>query len=209
MWRIGWPETTMLASGSLTSVILGGVVAGLGLTALAAWSILGRVLPVLWTVIYACSSGVAILVGQRLGARDEKGVESSLRSGWLVTGCLAAAVVLPVVVLPDLVFGAFSGDDEVVDAAVAARLFLFGQAPLMVATMVYTGALRAAGDTLSIMVSSTVASYLCSLPASWFLATRLDLGLRGIFLGQFGYWVVRLALTYRRFASKVWMTAQP
>jgi len=209
MWRVGWPETAMLACGYVTSVVLGAVVAGLGLTALAAWSVLGRVLPVLWTVVYACSTGIAILVGQRLGAGDMEEAQASLRSGWLVTGSLAAAIVLPVVVLPDLVFGALSGDGAVVDAAVAARLFLFGQAPLMVATMVFTGALRAAGDTRSIMVAATVASYLCSLPASWFLATRLDLGLQGIFLGQFGYWVVRLTLTYRRYAAKAWMTVSP
>lgn len=207
LWRIGWPETAMLAAGYLTTVLLAAVVAGLGLTALAAWSILGRVLPVLWTVIYACSSGIAIMVGQRLGAADRAGTDAALRAGWLLTGTLAAVVVAPIVVAPKLVIGLFSTDAAVVDAAIGVRLLLFGQAPLMVATMVYSGALRAGGDTKSILIAGTVANYLCSLPASWALAVPLGLGLAGVFLGQFGYWGLRLAITHRRYAAGAWRTA--
>ncbi|MEW6154024.1 MAG: MATE family efflux transporter [Actinomycetota bacterium] len=207
MWRIGWPETAMLSAGYLTSVLLAAIVARLGVVDLAAWSILGRALPVLWTVIYACSSGIAIMVGQRLGAGDPEGVGSALRSGWVVTGWLAAAIVAPVVAVPDLVFGVFTDDGAVAGQAVAARLYLFGQAPLMVATMVYSGALRAGGDTRSIMVASTVANYLCALPLSWALAIPLGLGLPGVFGGQLGYWVLRLAITHRSFARGRWRTA--
>jgi multidrug resistance protein, MATE family len=207
LWRIGWPETAMLAAGYFTTVLLAAVVAGLGITALAAWSILGRVLPVLWTVIYACSSGIAIMVGQRLGAADRTGTDAALRAGWVVTGALAAAIVAPIVVAPELVLGLFSTDAAVLEAAVGARLLLFGQAPLMVATMVYSGALRAGGDTKGILIAGTVANYLCSLPASWVMAVPLGLGLAGVFAGQFGYWGLRLAITHRRYAAGDWRTA--
>lgn len=206
LWRVGWPETAMLAAGYLTSVAIAAIVSRLSLVELAAWSVLGRVLPVLWTVVYACSSGLAIMVGQRLGAGGE-GVDDALRAGWGLTASMAAVVVAPVVVVPDLLFGLFSGDGAVLDATVASRLYLFGQAPLMVATMVYSGALRAGGETRSIMAASTVASYLFALPASWLLAVPLGLGLPGVFLGQWGYWLVRLAITYRSFASGRWRGA--
>jgi multidrug resistance protein, MATE family len=209
LWRIGWPETVMLTTGYLTTVLVAAIVAGLGVVDLAAWSILGRVLPVLWTVIYACSSGVAIAVGQRLGASDPAGTDAAIRAGWRVTGWLAAAIVTPVVLMPGLVFGLFTDDGAVVAAAVASRLYLFGQAPLMVATMVYSGALRAGGDTRSIMVAATVGNYLCALPASWVLAVPAGLGLNGVFLGQFGYWVLRLGITYRRYAAGGWRDPSP
>jgi len=207
--RIGWPETVMLASGYFTSVLLGSIVAGLGVSELAAWAVLARVLPVLWTVIYACSTGIAVAVGQRLGAGDGDGALAVIRAGWALTGGLAGLIVVPVLVAPGLVLGAFTTDADVLGGAAAARVALFGQAPLMVATMVYTGALRAAGDTKSIMVAGTAASYLVSLPASWFLATQTRLGLPGLFLGQFGYWAVRLWLIRRRYRGGAWLASEP
>jgi multidrug resistance protein, MATE family len=206
-WRIGWPETAMLFLGYFTSVIVVRFAAQLGVAELGGWRILSMIITVIWTVIFATSTGIAILIGQRLGAGDLPGAQAAQRAGLLLMALLAAAVSLPALAAPRLLIGLFTGDAAIVDAAAGAVIIVLGQVPLMVLGMVMAAALRAGGDTKSIMYASLIADYAVYVPLAFLLTQVLDFGLRGLFLGTLTFWMVRLAITYLRYARGAWKTA--
>jgi putative MATE family efflux protein len=204
LWRIGWPETVMLVSGFGANAVLAGVVARLGVTAVAAWALLGSVTSLLWTVVFSCSSGLAILGGQRLGAGDADGAAALRRTGWALGAVLAGAVALSFLAAGGPLLGLLSDDGAVVRQAALAAPVLLLQAPLMVLSMTDAGLLRAGGDTRSIMVAATAGAYACELPLAWLLGPHLGWGLAGVYLAAVAYWVVRWALTAARYRAGAW-----
>ncbi|GIW10534.1 MAG: MATE family efflux transporter [Dehalococcoidia bacterium] len=208
LWQIGWPESVMLFAGYLNALLVMWVVAELGVVAVAVAGILGALLNVIWTVIFACSSGVSVLAGQRLGARDLVGAEVVERAGYLITGGCVAALVTPMLALPHLVLRLFTDDASVAAQAASVLPLMLLQTPLMVLGMVLAGMLRAAGDTKTLLVAATVGAYLVYLPLAWVLATQLGLGLSGVYLGAVAFWVARGGLTLIRYRQGAWRTAR-
>jgi len=207
-WRIGWPETTMLFFGYSSNVLLVRFAAQIGVVEVASWRILGNLVSVLWTIVFGASTGIAILAGQRLGAGDLPGAQQVQRAGLALMSLLALTAALPLLVAPRLVIGLFTDDPAIVDAAAAVVYLMLAEVPLMVPAMVMAGTLRAAGDTKSVMYASVLADYLCYVPLAWFCSQVLDLGLRGLFVGTVLFWVVRLGVTYARYARGAWKTAK-
>lgn len=203
IWRIGWPEVAMVGFGYFTGVLLVGIVATLGTEPVAAFRLLQNVFVVIWSVVFSCSTGISILVGQRLGARDLFGVVRYQRAGLRLMATLAVALVAPLLV-PHIIFGLFTPDQDVVNVASSASYLFLALPPLMVPAMVMAGVLRAAGETRSILIASIVADYACFLPLAWLLAKPLGLGVPGIYAGFIGYWLVRLVVTYRLYAQGQW-----
>lgn len=204
LWRIGWPETTMLVSGYAVGVLVAGVVASLGVVSVASYALLGSVTSLLWTVVFASSTGVAILVGQRLGAEDLEGADALRRPALALMAGLVAAVTLPLLVLRNPLFSLFSNDAAVVRLTADTAVVLLLQGPLMVVSMIFAGYLRAAGDTKAIMVAATAANYVCYLPLAWLLGVRQGLGLPGVYLAALAFWSVRFAITYARYRTGRW-----
>lgn len=208
IWRIGWPETVHLSLGHFNLVLITCLVANLGATQLAAFRVLSSVITVLDVVTLACGTGTAILVGQHLGARDLAAAISDQRAGLRLSGLLAAVLVFPALYRPELVFGLFSPDQDVVVLATAVAIIALAQVPMAILTQVLSGVLRAVGDTRSIMLGTLVGHYVCNVPLAWFLSGPLGMGLAGIYFGAVGHWLARLAMTYRRCASGEWKASQ-
>lgn len=205
IWKIGWPEVAMVGLGYFTGVLLVGIVAPLGTEDVAALRLVQNAFVVIWSVVFACSTGISIMVGQRLGAKDTAGVMAYQRSGFWMMAALAAVLVTPLLI-PQTLFGLFTPDREVVSVAGSTGYLFIVLSPLMVPAMVMAGALRAAGETRSILIASTIADYACFLPLAWLLAGPAGLGVPGVYAGFIGYWLVRLVVTYRLYARGRWRT---
>lgn len=201
IWAIGWPEVTMLGLGYVTGVLLIGIVATLGTDSVAASRLIQNLFVLIWSVVFSCSSGIAVLVGQRLGAKDLGGALTFQRAGLKLMAALAAVMMVPLF-LPNLAFGLFTPDRAVVSEAASAAYFLVAIPPLMVPAMVMAGVLRAAGETRSILIAALAADYACYLPLAWLLAGFF--GLPGVYAAFVGYWLVRLMVTHRRYAQGRW-----
>jgi multidrug resistance protein, MATE family len=208
IWRIGWPETLMLVTGYFQTVLIVRFVSHLGVEDLGASSVVTSVITVLWTIIYSTSSGVSILVGQRLGADDLQGSFRYQHAGALLMALLVGVLLVPVVLAPAALFGLLSPDPNVVAAATTAGYVVAAQMPLVIATMVLAGTLRAAGDTKTLMYAGMVANYVFYLPLAWLFGLGLGLGLPGIYLGWATYWIARFGVTYYRYRQGRWQTAK-
>lgn len=206
IWQVSWPEIVMLFLVYFTDLLVVGFVATQGTIEIAGVRILGNIENLMFTLIFACSIGQSILMSQSLGAGDLTKAHSYLRSSLLLTSLVAGVIALFLVLLPGVILNIFTPDQNVIHAATPALYVLVCNLPLMVLTMAFSGALRAAGYTRPVMNATLIASYVFYVPLAWFFLNRVHLGLLGVYLALFLYWVVRLGYTSYRFAQGHWKT---
>jgi putative MATE family efflux protein len=138
------------------------------------------------------------IVGQRLGAKDEKGAR---QAGWMTTWI--ATVFMALLGLSFYLFShqwiaLFTNDPAVrvlgiKFCTVAAAI----QIPLALA-IVLAGALRGAGETRWVMFTPVLGGWIVRLPLSYWFGYTLGFGLMGIWWSMMGDWLARaLALTLK------------
>ena len=208
LWSIGWPETAMLVLGYVNNVLVLGIVASLGTTVIAGMQVVTNVQQVLWTIIWALSTGVSILVGQSLGRRDERTVAMTERAGLVLMVALPAAFLAPVLLATSPILHLLTPDSEVVAEAGRVLPMLAVQVPFMASSMVLAATLRAAGDSRWIFYMSTASSYLVMVPLAWLLAVRVGWGLTGVYVAGIAFFAARTAGTWWRYRQGHWRTAE-
>ena len=208
LWSIGWPETAMLFLGYVNNVLVLWIIASLGTTVIAGMQVVTNVQQVLWTIVWALSTGVSIQVGQSLGSRDERTVALTERAGLLMMVALPAVALAPVLVAPSTMLHLLTPDGDVVAEARSALPFLALQVPFMASSMVLSAVLRAAGDSKWVLYTSTASSYLVMAPLSWLLATVVDWGLPGVYVAGVAFFAARTAGAWWRYRQGAWRTAE-
>ncbi len=208
LWSIGWPETVMLFLGYANNVLVIGIVASLSTEVVAGMQVVTKLQQVLWTIIWALSTGVSILVGQSLGNRDERTVALIERAGLLLMTALPAIALAPVLIAPSPILGLLTPDGEVVRQAGSVLPFLAMQVPLMASSMVLAAVLRAAGDSKWVFYASTASSYLVMVPLAWLLAVAVGWGLGGVYVAGIAFFAARTAGTWWRYRQGTWRTAE-
>ena len=207
LWSIGWPETAMLFLNYANNVLVLWIVASLGTSVIAGMQIVANVQQVLWTMIWALSTGVSILVGQSLGSHDERAVALTQRAGLLLMAACPAIVLAPVIVAPSIMLHLLTPDSDVVAEARRVLPFLALQVPFMASSMVLAAVLRAAGDSKWVLYTSTASSYLVMVPLSWLLADAVSWGLPGVYVAGIAFFAARTAGAWCRYRQGTWRTA--
>ncbi len=126
-----------------------------GDAAVAAWAIIGRVMPVAFGAIYALSGTVGPIIGQNFGARRYDRVREALTQSLLVTAAFTAVAWLLLAILAEPLTGAFRAKG---DAAELVVLFCRWLAPLFV-FMGFLFIANAVFNTLGFPVYSTVLNW--------------------------------------------------
>ncbi len=206
LWRIGWPECTMLFLGYGIEVALVALVAQLGGVSVAANRLIENVTLISFTALVATGTGVTVLVGQRLGAGDPEGAAAYRVVGLRLAALLAGVPLVPVLLVPDLVFALFTPDPLVVAAAAEVALLAVVALVPLVFALNLGGVLRAAGDTRTVLVAS-LAGDAFLVPLAWLLALTLGLGLRGLMLAWLAYGLVFVAVSWWRYRTGRWRTS--
>jgi MATE family, multidrug efflux pump len=221
-----WPDTALLYRLLRVSVpaavdslsIVGGqfwflhIVNELGVTAASAhgiaigWEALG------YLSGHAFGTAAMTLVGQNLGARRP---DVAARSGWtaFALGCAVMTAMGAVfyVFAPEMfwIFCQDPGQRPVIEAGVPVlRLVAFAM-PILASTMIFTAALRGAGDTRVPVLFTWVGFLAVRIPLAYLLTDpAFGLGLFGAWLAMSADLYVRGAFFLWRFASGRWMLAR-
>jgi putative MATE family efflux protein len=206
LWRIarmGLPGAAESISYQASQFVLTMIVAPLGTVALAARSLTFQA----EAFTYIPSSGLAgaasILVGQRMGARDQAGAVATggaaLRFGLLFTGSLALLLFL----FPQIVLTLFTNDPAVLAIAAKtlriASLYKLGQSVNIIAG----GIFRGAGNPTWPTGLTTVGTWLITVPLAW-TAVHLGFGLPGVLLAMFTDETVRGLINLWYFRTPRW-----
>jgi Na+-driven multidrug efflux pump len=83
----------------------------------------------------------------------------------------------------------------------------FGQVPMGTA-FIYSGALRGAGDTRSVLYVTAFAVWIVRLSATYLLVVVGGLGLLGAWLAMVADWLVRGGYVWYRFRTGRWKRLQ-
>lgn len=159
---------------------------------------------------HAFGTAAMTLVGQSLGARQPN---QAARSGWTAfwLGCSVMTVMgIIFYALAPLMFVPFCppGQEEVIATGVPAlRLVAFAM-PALASTMIFTAALRGAGDTRVPVLFTWIGFLLVRIPmAYWLTSDAVGFGLFGAWLAMTTDLFVRGAFFWWRFAGGRWKLA--
>lgn len=153
----------------------------------AATKVIIDILSVTFMSCVAFGTATATLVGQSLGARRPDLAE---RYGWesvRIGVYLFGAMGLFAMAFPDLLFGIFSKDLEVIDAGRNSLRLMGGCEALVGVAMILAQALYGAGNSKYVMKVELFLHVTCLVPLAYLLGVVLDLGLVGIWASAFTY----------------------
>lgn len=161
---------------------------------------------------YAFGIAAMALVGQNLGAKRP---DEAARAGWTAfgLGCLVTCTtgVIFFTLAPQMarVFNPRPEQEPIVLAAVPALRLVALAMPALASTIIFTQALRGAGDTRVPVLFTWVGFLAVRLPLAYYLTSpAIGLGLYGAWLAMCADLVVRGVFFFVRFASGRWKLAR-
>ncbi|MBI4551673.1 MAG: MATE family efflux transporter [Candidatus Latescibacteria bacterium] len=185
-------------------VIFSALIGRLGDAQLAANQIGIQLMSVSYTVGIGIAAAATVLVGQYIGAKNLAAAERSAYSAVKLAIVYMGVVGVGFVLFPGTVIAFFNQDPDVIrfgrEALIAAAFFQVFDA----CGLVFSGALRGAGDTRWTMVAALIGAWVFFLPLAYFLALPLGLGFLGAWLGATAYICVLGLACFYRFRRGAW-----
>lgn len=179
-------------------------VSSLGENALAAHQICLNIMGLSFMNGQAFGIAATSLIGQSLGKnRPDKGYAYTFLSrkyGMYIS--LLLGVVLYIFAEP--VMQMFSDDADIISKGVSVMIFLAIIQPFQSSQLIISGALRGAGDTRTVAVSTLVGVLIIRPLASMFAVYQLGLGLPGAWGAIIFDQVIRSVIVFIRFSGGKW-----
>ncbi len=195
-------EHSLMCFAMVVSVV---IVATLGSVAVAAHSFAITAESFCYMVAYGISSSSSAMMGQTIGAQRRN---LAVVLAWTITGCTVFAVtigaVLMYVVAPTMM-QLLTPDPQIQNYGVEVLRTVAWAEPLFAASIVISGILRGAGDTLIPSCLNCFCIWIVRLPLSYLLA--LSIGLYGVWVAMSIELCVRGSLMLIRLRNKHWLNA--
>lgn len=204
IWRVGLPVGGQWVIEMLAFSLFMTLVARMGDAALAASHAFGQLASVSFMVAAGIGTATATLVGRFIGAGEPDRAALRFRSALVLGGTTGASLALVFVAFPEVLVELFSEDPEVL--ALGVPLISIGAFYQLfdAFSVLSDGALRGAGDTRWPFVARCLCSWLIFLPAAWYFAFHLDMGLTGAWIGGVFSSATLAVVLYLRFRSGAW-----
>ena len=204
MLRVGLPASLDQLIHRLGMLSFVRIVATLGTASFAAHQIALNAESISFMPGWGFAMAATTLVGQGLGARDEKRAERDATLAFYIAAAFMSAMGVAFFVFAPQFIGLFTDDNEVI-AAGSMPLRMIGLAqPFLAAMMVFGGGLRGAGDTLTPMWINGGAIWLMRIPLSLLVTYGLGWGLTGVWAVMVLDLTVRGLLMFRQFKRGRW-----
>jgi multidrug resistance protein, MATE family len=181
-------------------------VAALGTVAFAAHQVALNAESISFMPGFGFAVAATTLVGQGLGARDPERAQRDVTVAFYVCAGLMSALGVLFLVLPEQLIGFFTSDPEVIAQGVPPLRLVGVVQPFLSAMMVFAGALRGAGDTLTPMCVNGAGIWLLRVPLAWALTRIWSWGLLGVWIAMSLDMCVRGTVLFMRFRLGKWKT---
>ncbi len=205
-FRLGLPVALERTLMSTASIVITGIISGIGTAAVAANHLAVTAESVSYMPAFGVASAGTTLVGQALGAkRKDLALRFSRITTYLGILIMTLAGAGLFFFAPQLI-SIFSSDPEVMAlGAQVLRIVAFAE-PLFAASIVVTGVLRGAGDAKAPFIISLITMWGVRITLSLLLAEPF--GLIGVWVAMAVELVVRGAIFLWRLYSNRWMDIQ-
>jgi putative MATE family efflux protein len=204
--KVGLPasgERLIMSGGHMLFSI---IVLGLGTAQYAAHHLAIVAESVSYMPGFGFSMAATTLVGQALGAGKPQLAESSGFITWKIGALVMCGMGVIFLVIPEYLIMLFNRDPDIIRyGAMCLRLVALAQLPFS-ASMILTGALRGAGDTVWPLIIAGIGMWPIRLGIAWMLVTQLNMGLLGAWIAMVVDLYVRGIITFIRFKSGRWKT---
>ena len=178
---VGLVASALASVANLTTILVTAQIAPYGTAAVAAYGISARLEFLMIPIVFGVGSALTALVGRAVGAGDWPTARRTAWTGALLSLTLAAAVGIPVSLVPEAVARAFTADAAVAEIAARAIAYvgpaLTGFGAGMALYFASMGAGRMLGPVVAALSRISIAA-----GGGWLLAHGLGLGLDGYFL---------------------------
>jgi putative MATE family efflux protein len=177
------------------------IVASLGTVMIAAHKITITAESISFMPGWGFALAATTLVGQYLGAEDK---DNAKRGGYTAGYmCVAIMSVLGVLFFffPEMFINIFTKDPEIIHYAVICLRIVAVAQPLLAIAMVFAGALRGAGDTKTVLITTGITSWVVRVGLGYFLTITLGYGLTGAWIAMaldFGIRGITFLLLFKR-----------
>jgi putative MATE family efflux protein len=181
MVRLSGSAVFQMLIGTTSYIGVMRIIASFGSVAVAACTIVIRIIMFVLMPSWGLSNAAATLVGQNLGAGQPERAETSVwRACWFNVGVLGALAVV-FVVFAEIVVGWFTHDPDVAPLATLGLRIISGGFPFYAAGYVITQSFNGAGDTATPTLISLGCFWLFEIPLSYLLGRSLGFGPPGVF----------------------------
>ncbi|OGO78727.1 MAG: hypothetical protein A2Y23_08605 [Clostridiales bacterium GWB2_37_7] len=202
--NIGTPAALEQLSMRVGQMLYGRKVAMLGTVMYASHRIALTAESVSFMPGFGFALAATTLVGQYLGAKKPEMSEKSGYEANKLALVFMSAIGLVFFFIPELFIRIFTRDPEIVtNASVSLKLVAIAQ-PFLAAVMVFSGALRGAGDTRYVMMNTLIGVWGIRLLGTYILIDLFNLGLLGAWIGMVADLFVRGTLNFLRFKGGKW-----
>lgn len=195
-------EMLLMRAGGLTYLW---IITSLGTVPLAAHFMAVRVESLAFMPAFGLSVAVPPIVGQALGANRSDlaalAVKRTVRIGFRATSVLGLIFLL----IPGVFVRIFSPQPDVYPLAILCVQISAFELAGVTLNMIYGGAMRGAGDTVSPMIVTFIGAIVIRIGVIYVLAITLGLGLPGVWLGTVIDWTLRATAGYVLFRRGRWM----
>tara|TARA_B100000029_G_scaffold198492_2_gene196803 strand:+ start:40990 stop:42333 length:1344 start_codon:yes stop_codon:yes gene_type:complete len=202
--RISLPNVGEQAVMQCAYFLFIGIVTSLGTTALTAHFMTIRLEMLSFMPVFGLSIAVSTIVGQSLGAERPDIAEMAVKKAVLIGLSAMGLLGIIFVVFAGPLVSIFNPDPEVYSLAVLCIRIAALELPTSAMLMMYTGAMRGAGDTFSPMLISLFGAIFLRIGMMYFIVIDQGWGLPGIWYGTALDWGIRLLIAYFLFQRGRW-----
>ena len=200
-------ESSMFQVGKLITQLY---VVGMGTSALFANNIASSIFGFVNVPGMAFSTGVMILVGQKVGQGEYEDVKKTTLFA-IATGSVMFAVIslvlFPLTGTIGVLYNASPESAAYINQILRAGLTMM---PFFWATAFVTpSALRATGDVKYTMISSITSMWLLRIVIGYVLGVMLNFGVIGVWYGMYSDWIFRSIMFVTRLVKGKWMAKLP
>lgn len=165
--RIGLPSAAQSALYSISNIVIQAAVNGFGTTAVAAWSVYGKIDFLFWMTVSSYGIAITTFAGQNFGAQLYDRVHRGTRVCLGMAAATTVAISLALYPLAGLAFRMFSQDQAVIEQGIQMMHFLVPTYITYVCIEIFSGALRGCGD---VRVPTIITVFgVCGLRVAWLL----------------------------------------
>jgi putative MATE family efflux protein len=182
------------------------ILAEMGMVAYAANQVAINALSISFMPGFGFALAATTLVGQGLGAEDPEGAEQRGYVAYRIGAGLMTVIGLAIVLFPAQIMGFFTNEPEVIALGTMPLRVVGLVQPMLAASMIFTGALRGAGDTRFPMVVTGASIWFVRLPVAYLLALSLGWGLVGAWSAMALDFSLRGTVNFFRYRSGRWKT---
>lgn len=207
LWKISYPGAIEQALMQSSFLIAGVIVSSLDTASESAFRMLLTIESVSYMPAVGLSIAAATLVGKSLGEKNEN---QAMDTGYL-SGIIGIAwgifIGIIFLLIPSHILKIFTSEIHIIEISIFAMIIAGINQPLLNFSIVMSGALRGAGDTLGVMVLTSLRLWVIFLPLNYIMVKYLNVGVASLWLAEVISFTIFSAILLMRFKSKKWVKA--